>query len=257
MAARSALRDRPHLARSRPVSQPVVGWWLGLPAVAGHHAGLRRAAQGAGAAAAGRVRRGRVRRRRRSDLRQFMTADQIVTFALVNAIYIPCVATIAMLARELGWRNAALISPGTVAIALLVGGVVDHALVLSVVRRGSDGGRPAARHRRGCPGIVSPARRRLFVYRPSRPTILGLPTASRGVVACCSGSSWTPWRAGHATLSAVRRSACSKQPAWHARAGLAARRRQRPQPLAGRGRPRAVHPARPRWRRSATATPSS
>jgi Fe2+ transport system protein B len=38
------------------------------------------------------------------------------------------VATIAMLGRELGWRRATAISAGTVATALLVGGVVAHLL---------------------------------------------------------------------------------------------------------------------------------
>jgi ferrous iron transport protein B len=112
-----------------PLLEPVVGWWLGLPAVAGIaliFAVLRKelalqllivfavAVYGSQA----------------SDLRQFMSADQIVTFALVNAIYIPCLATIAMLARELGRRNAALISVGTIGLALLVGGVAARLLPL-------------------------------------------------------------------------------------------------------------------------------
>ena len=40
------------------------------------------------------------------------------------------VAAIAMLGRELGWGRAAAISGGTIAVALLVGGVVSHALAL-------------------------------------------------------------------------------------------------------------------------------
>jgi ferrous iron transport protein B len=127
--ALGALYETGLIFRASPVLDPVVGWWLGLPLVAGIaliFAVLRKelalqllvvfAVAAYGTAA--------------SDLRQFMTADQIVTFALVSAIYIPCVATIAMLARELGRRNAALISVGTVALALLVGGVVNHALTL-------------------------------------------------------------------------------------------------------------------------------
>jgi ferrous iron transport protein B len=57
-----------------------------------------------------------------SNLLSFMRPDQIVVYALVNTIYIPCVATIAILARELGWRRALLISSFTIALALLVGG---------------------------------------------------------------------------------------------------------------------------------------
>jgi ferrous iron transport protein B len=126
--ALGALYETGLIFRASPVLEPVVGWWLGLPLVAGIaliFAVLRKelalqllvvfAVAAYGTAA--------------SDLRQFMTADQIVTFALVSAIYIPCVATVAMLARELGRRNAALISLGTVALALLVGGAVNHALI--------------------------------------------------------------------------------------------------------------------------------
>jgi ferrous iron transport protein B len=49
-------------------------------------------------------------------------------YALVNTIYIPCIATIAILARELGWRRALLISTFTVALALLVGGAAREIL---------------------------------------------------------------------------------------------------------------------------------
>jgi ferrous iron transport protein B len=57
-----------------------------------------------------------------SNLLSFMQPNQIVVYALVNTLYVPCVATIAILARELGWRRAALISAFTVVLALLVGG---------------------------------------------------------------------------------------------------------------------------------------
>ncbi len=64
------------------------------------------------------------------SISSFMTTSQIVTFAIVNALYIPCVATIAVLGRELGWRRTALICAGTLGIALLVGGVVARVLPL-------------------------------------------------------------------------------------------------------------------------------
>jgi ferrous iron transport protein B len=60
----------------------------------------------------------------------FMSTSQIVTYALVNAIYVPCVATIAVLARELGWRLTGLICVGTIGIALFVGGIVARVLPL-------------------------------------------------------------------------------------------------------------------------------
>jgi ferrous iron transport protein B len=62
------------------------------------------------------------------DISSFMDTSQIVTFALVTSLYVPCVATIAVLGRELGWRRTAYVSLGTVAIALLVGGAAAHAL---------------------------------------------------------------------------------------------------------------------------------
>jgi ferrous iron transport protein B len=108
---------------------PVVVGWLGLPAVAGLTLllGVLRkelalqmlvvfavARYGAGA----------------YNLRTFMTAHQIVVYALVAAILVPCVATIAMLGHELGWRRAGAISAGTVATALVVGGAIAHLLPL-------------------------------------------------------------------------------------------------------------------------------
>jgi ferrous iron transport protein B len=64
------------------------------------------------------------------SIASFMTTSQIVTFAIVNALYIPCVATIAVLGRELGWRRTALICAATLGIALAVGGVVARVLPL-------------------------------------------------------------------------------------------------------------------------------
>jgi ferrous iron transport protein B len=109
---------------------PVVEGWLGLPAVAGLtliFAVLRKelalqllvtlaiAQHGAGAA----------------DLLGFMDRGQIFTYALVNTLYIPCVATVAVLARELGWRRALLISGFTVAVALLAGGAAHRIIALA------------------------------------------------------------------------------------------------------------------------------
>ncbi len=62
------------------------------------------------------------------DISSFMDTSQIVTYALVNSIYVPCIATIAVLGRELGWRRTAYVSLGTIAIALVVGGVAAHLL---------------------------------------------------------------------------------------------------------------------------------
>ena len=115
-----------HLAS--PLS-PIVEGWLGLPAVAGLtlvFAILRKelalqlliafavVVYGSGA----------------HDLLRFMTTDQLVVYAIVSCLYVPCAATVAVLARELGWKASAMISVGTIAIALLVGGVVRWLLLL-------------------------------------------------------------------------------------------------------------------------------
>ena len=108
---------------------PVVEGWLMLPAVAGLtlvFAVLRKelalqlllvfAAVSVGGAVA--------------DISSIMTKPQIITYAIVNTIYIPCLATIAVLRRELGWKWTAAISAGTIVLALAVGGVVARLLPL-------------------------------------------------------------------------------------------------------------------------------
>lgn len=55
------------------------------------------------------------------NLLMFMTPIQIFIFALVVTIYIPCVAAIAVLGRELGWKTALFIMIFTIALAVLVG----------------------------------------------------------------------------------------------------------------------------------------
>ena len=52
---------------------------------------------------------------------EVLSAGQMVTFTLFALFYVPCVATIAVLRKELGWRETGWILLGTTAIALLVG----------------------------------------------------------------------------------------------------------------------------------------
>ncbi len=101
---------------------PVVEGWLGLPAVAGLtliFAVLRKelalqllvtlavVMYGGGA----------------NNLLLFMKPAQLFVYALVNTIYIPCIATIAVLGRELGWRRALGIVAFTITLAILIGGI--------------------------------------------------------------------------------------------------------------------------------------
>ena len=113
---------------SAPLS-PIVQGWLGLPAVAGLtliFAVLRKelalqflvtlalVQYGAGAA----------------NLLSFMTRQQLFVYALVNTIYIPCVATFTMLSKELGLRTAISIAAFTIVLAVLLGGVAHYALAI-------------------------------------------------------------------------------------------------------------------------------
>ncbi|MFX0096152.1 MAG: ferrous iron transport protein B [Candidatus Hodarchaeota archaeon] len=58
-----------------------------------------------------------------------MTPVQMVVFTVVLILYIPCVAAIAVLGRELGWRNALIIGASTVIIAFMLGGLVNTVLL--------------------------------------------------------------------------------------------------------------------------------
>jgi ferrous iron transport protein B len=105
--------------------RPIVEGWLGLPAVAGLtliFAILRKelALQLLVTLAIARYGAGT------TDLGQFMNGTQLFTYALVNTLYVPCIATIAVLARELGWRRSLAISAFTVVLAIVVGGLVRH-----------------------------------------------------------------------------------------------------------------------------------
>ncbi len=111
------------------VFAPVVEGWMGLPAVAGLvlvMAVLRKElalqllatmaiVMGADEAA-------------RDNLLLIMNEKQLFVFALVTAIYIPCVATISALARELGWRRSIIIMGFTIVLAIIVGGLANNLL---------------------------------------------------------------------------------------------------------------------------------
>ena len=49
---------------------------------------------------------------------------QMIIFTLVMIFYIPCSATIATLAKEFGWKNAAAITAFEITFAILLGGIV-------------------------------------------------------------------------------------------------------------------------------------
>jgi ferrous iron transport protein B len=108
---------------------PIMEGWLGIPAVAGLTlivAILRKELALQLLVTLAMVQYGP----QASNLLSFMRPDQIFVYALVNTLYVPCVATIAILGRELGWRRALLISGFTVVLALLVGGAARGLLTV-------------------------------------------------------------------------------------------------------------------------------
>ena len=57
-----------------------------------------------------------------SSLGDLMTPEQLFVYAIVTSVSIPCVATLAALAGELGWRTAIAMSAATLALAVGIGG---------------------------------------------------------------------------------------------------------------------------------------
>ncbi|HEY6057420.1 MAG TPA: nucleoside recognition domain-containing protein, partial [Candidatus Limnocylindrales bacterium] len=112
------------------IVDPLVGGWLGLPPVAGialAFAFLRKelalqllialavVQYGAGA----------------ESLGTFMSPGQLFVYAVVTSVSVPCIATLAALASEFGWRAALGMSAATLAIALGAGGVLARLLGLA------------------------------------------------------------------------------------------------------------------------------
>jgi len=64
-----------------------------------------------------------------ANLGTFMTNDQLFVYAVVTALSIPCVATVASLADEFGWRPTLAICASVLGLALTVGTVLGHFVV--------------------------------------------------------------------------------------------------------------------------------
>jgi len=56
-----------------------------------------------------------------ADLSAVMTSVQIYTFAIISVLFVPCISTIAVLSREVGYRTALAVTVYTVALGLLIG----------------------------------------------------------------------------------------------------------------------------------------
>lgn len=105
----------------------IVEKWLGLPAIAGICLifGILRKELALQLLIALAIMRGGTNVQ---NLLSFMSKEQIFIFALVTTLYIPCLATISALTKELGWKTAMAISLSTITIAVLVGGIAHQIL---------------------------------------------------------------------------------------------------------------------------------
>lgn len=65
-----------------------------------------------------------------SNFASFLTPAQMFTFAFVVMLYVPCIATIAVLRSEFGLKAAAIISLVEVGVAVLLGGIIFRVLAL-------------------------------------------------------------------------------------------------------------------------------
>lgn len=68
-----------------------------------------------------------------NNISSIMSKEQIFIFALVTTLYIPCLATISALIKELGWKTAIAISFFTIMIAISVGGITHQVLKIIVI----------------------------------------------------------------------------------------------------------------------------
>jgi len=105
------------------VISPLTVGWLGLPVIAGILLIL------------GVVRKefillGAVAIFGSTNLALFLTPVQLVTLALIGMMYIPCLSTIAVLAKDFGCKAAATISIANFVSAIIVGGIVVRLLSL-------------------------------------------------------------------------------------------------------------------------------
>ncbi len=59
-----------------------------------------------------------------TNLSSVLTPVQFMVLALIGMLYIPCISTIAILAKEFGWKSAVMISLTNFVVAILFGGIL-------------------------------------------------------------------------------------------------------------------------------------
>jgi ferrous iron transport protein B len=63
-------------------------------------------------------------------LLELLTPIQMVVFSMVTMLYVPCFATIIILAKQVNWKYAIQISLLEIFLALLVGGIINFGFLL-------------------------------------------------------------------------------------------------------------------------------
>jgi ferrous iron transport protein B len=64
---------------------------------------------------------------------QLLNPFQMITFSLVTMLYIPCFATIIIIAKQTSWKYAIQISFLEISLALLIGGIVNFSFLLFTI----------------------------------------------------------------------------------------------------------------------------
>jgi ferrous iron transport protein B len=67
-----------------------------------------------------------------TEVATVMSTEQLLTFTLFVVFYVPCIATIAVLTKQMGWRVASLISAFSVVVAIVI--AVAGRLAFSVIQ---------------------------------------------------------------------------------------------------------------------------
>lgn len=113
---------------AKPLS-PIFTGWLGLPSVAGialFFAVLRKELALQFLVILASAQHGH----QISSLTAIMTPEQIYVFTLFNTLYMPCMATIAVMGREIGWKYTTLILTSTLTFTIIFTGLVHRILLL-------------------------------------------------------------------------------------------------------------------------------
>jgi len=64
------------------------------------------------------------------SLLELLTPIQMITFSLVTMLYIPCFATIILIAKQTNWKYATQISLLEISLALLIGGIINFGFLI-------------------------------------------------------------------------------------------------------------------------------